>query len=182
MGRNEQGHVNNVNYVRYAESARVNWAKNIAFNIDPDHRQEWSDMYTSRGDGMILRSIRIDYKFVMKPMTWPDRVTVFHKLQSAPSDDSDAFTLDVMILSEAHQRCAARCVEDIVVYDYRQGRKTPLRPFMQDVFRDTFQQQEGAKGRWSQRVGSLINRVDQLEKASWKQDGAKEDLGSASSP
>ncbi|KAI9755387.1 MAG: hypothetical protein M4579_004316 [Chaenotheca gracillima] len=172
------GHVNNVTYVRYAESARVNWAKNIAYYIDPAHKQEWMDMYSPRGFGMILRSIKIDYKF---PMTWPDRVTVYHKLRSAPSASSDAFHLDVTVLSELHQRCAARCVEDIVVYDYRQGRKTALQPFMQDVFQDTFRQQEEARIFWSKQVRMLIDRVEKLEKASWDREGAVEDLGSASS-
>jgi hypothetical protein len=56
--------VNNVIYTRYAESARINWAWNYAVHIDPDHKREWSDLWTPRGDGLILRSIRTDYKFV----------------------------------------------------------------------------------------------------------------------
>lgn len=56
--------MNNVTYVRYAESARVNWASNIAINVDPAHKKEWSALWTPRGYGMILRSMRTDYKFV----------------------------------------------------------------------------------------------------------------------
>jgi hypothetical protein len=56
--------VNNVTYTRYAESARMNWAWNYAVHIDPEHKKEWSELRTSRGDGLILRSIRTDYKFV----------------------------------------------------------------------------------------------------------------------
>lgn len=59
-----QGHVNNVMYVRYAESGRVNWAQNYAHHIDPNHKREWSELCSSKGDGMILRSIKVDYKFV----------------------------------------------------------------------------------------------------------------------
>jgi acyl-CoA thioesterase FadM len=59
-----QNHVNNVTYIRYAETARVNWAYNFAMHIDPEHKREWSEMCTPRGDGMILKSIKTDYKFV----------------------------------------------------------------------------------------------------------------------
>lgn len=58
------GHVNNVTYNRYAESARVNWAQKYATHIDPAHKKEWSELCTPRGIGLILRSIKTDYKFV----------------------------------------------------------------------------------------------------------------------
>ncbi len=56
--------MNNVMYIRYAESARVNWAQNYAMHIDPEHKNEWSQLCTPLGNGMILKSIRTDYKFV----------------------------------------------------------------------------------------------------------------------
>lgn len=74
------GHVNNVTYNRcahvpkeifqdadhhrYAESGRVEWAANYATSIDRAHSKEWSELWTPTGDGMILRSIRTDFKFV----------------------------------------------------------------------------------------------------------------------
>jgi acyl-CoA thioesterase FadM len=57
------GHVNNVVYNRFAESARVNWALNFAAS-DPEHKAEWKELMTPNGIGLILRSIRTDYKFV----------------------------------------------------------------------------------------------------------------------
>lgn len=57
------GHVNNVVYNRYAESARVNWGLNFA-TMDPAHTAEWTQLMTPTGIGLILRSIRTDYKFV----------------------------------------------------------------------------------------------------------------------
>lgn len=113
-------------------------------------------------------------------MTWPDRVTVLHKLRSEPTQDTDHFILDVLILSERHQRPAARCVEDIVVYNYKKAKKTPLRPFMVERFQETFQLQEQAKKRNGERVRGLLERVRLLEKSSWDRADAKEDLGSAS--
>ena len=110
-------------------------------------------------------------------MAWPDRVSVYHKLRSCPSESTDSFLLDVIILSERHQRTAARCMEDIVVYDYRRGKKKPLRPFMVDKFRETFALQEMAKKENSQLVQSLLQRVEKLEKESWNRPNAKEDFG-----
>lgn len=56
--------MNNVIYIRYAETARINWAYNIALHLDPGHKREWMGMCTPLGDGMILKSIKTDYKFV----------------------------------------------------------------------------------------------------------------------
>ena len=112
-------------------------------------------------------------------MTWPDHISVYHKLRSLPSSSTDSFILDVVILSELHQRAAARCVEDIVVYDYRQGKKTPLRPFMVDKFRETYELQVRAKEENGARVKGLLERVRNLEESSWDRPDAKEDLGSS---
>jgi len=57
------GHVNNVMYVRYAESARVNWAAKYAVR-DREFCEEWRELATPRGVGMILKSIGVEYKFV----------------------------------------------------------------------------------------------------------------------
>jgi hypothetical protein len=112
-------------------------------------------------------------------MKWPDRVTVFHKLRELPSPSTESFILDVIILSERHQRVAARCVEDIVVYDYRKGKKVPLHPFMVDSFRTTFAQQERAKQESSHKIKSLIGGVRKLEQDSWDRPDAKEKFGSS---
>lgn len=168
--------MNNVTYVRYAESARINWAQNFANYIDPKHKKEWSELWTPKGDGLILRSMKTDYKF---PMAWPDRISVYHKLREAPTASTDSFILDVLILSERHQRPAARCVEDIVVYDYRRGVKSPLRDFMVDHFRGTFELQEQSKVRNERRVRDLLQRIQRLEKRVWDKPEAVEDMGNA---
>lgn len=110
------------------------------------------------------------------------RITVLHKLRNKPEQGTDHFILDVLILSEAHRRAAARCVEDIVVYDYRTAKKSPLPPFMIDKFRKTFELQEQAKEKNGARVRELLARVRGLEKGSWDRADAVEDLGSAGKP
>jgi hypothetical protein len=115
-------------------------------------------------------------------MKWPDRITVLHKLRNKPAHNTDHFILDVLILSERHQRPAARCIEDIVVYDYKSAKKSPLPPFMVDKFQETFKLQEEAKENNSRRVRGLLHRVRTLEQGSWDREGAKEDFGSAADP
>ena len=110
-------------------------------------------------------------------MAWPDRISVYHKLRSAPTASTDSFILDVLILSEKRQRPAARCVEDIVVYDYRLGQKSPLREFMVDRFQETFRLQEESKRLNNAKVRELLRRVQRLERVSWDRSGAAEDMG-----
>lgn len=61
------GHVNNVMYVRYAESARVNWSQNMALHRDPANKEKWKELMTPKSIGLILKSIKVDYKFVSVP-------------------------------------------------------------------------------------------------------------------
>ncbi|TIA31581.1 hypothetical protein D6C78_08819 [Aureobasidium pullulans] len=169
-------HVNNVMYNRYAESARVNWTRNFAVDIDPKHRKEWTELMTPKSLGLILRSITTNYKF---PMKWPDHISVYHKLASEPTAETDSFILDVVIMSELQQRPAARCVEDIVVYDYQAGKKAPLLPFMVDAFRKTWKLQEEAKRVNSEKVRGLLKEVRALEQETWDREDAVEDMGVA---
>lgn len=110
-------------------------------------------------------------------MTWPDRISVYHRLRFPPKPLSDCFGLDVMILSERHQRVAARCVEDLVIYNYRLRTKTHLRDFMTNQFQYAWSAQEAAKSANEMMIKDLLTRVERLEKASWDRDGAQEDIG-----
>ena len=110
-------------------------------------------------------------------MTWPDHISVYHKLRSAPTESTDSFILDVIILSELRQRPAARCVEDIVVFDYRRGKKAALPSFMLEQFQKTFELQEKAKLENSRKVKSILDQVRALEQATWDMPDAKEDFG-----
>lgn len=60
-------------YNRYAESARVNWLLRLAAAADPDHGRQWRELMTPKSVGLILRSIKTDYKLV--------RATLSHSRQ-----------------------------------------------------------------------------------------------------
>lgn len=54
-------------YNRYAESGRVNWVTSFAAHAPPEQRQQWVDIMSPRGIGLILKSIKTDYKLVSGP-------------------------------------------------------------------------------------------------------------------
>lgn len=110
-------------------------------------------------------------------MTWPDHISVFHKLRELPKNGDSNFVLDVMILSELQQRPAARCEEDIVVYDYKAGKKTGIMPFMMKAFEETWRAQEETRLRIAKRIEELDKITRELEKATWDKVDAIEDLG-----
>lgn len=114
-------------------------------------------------------------------MTWPDRVSVFHKLKSRPDESSESIILDVVIISESKQRAAARCLEDVVVYDYRSSKRTTLPPFMLNQFQRTFELQEAARFENESKIHHLLDRVRDIERNTWDRPDAREDLGSARS-
>ncbi|KAK2776331.1 hypothetical protein FQN53_002732 [Emmonsiellopsis sp. PD_33] len=166
---------------KYAETARVNWTRNFGIHIDRANQKAWFELLGSTAIGLILKSIKIDYKF---PMVSPDKITVYHKLsrpQPPPSSPShSSIQLDVLILSEAHQRPAARCHEDIVTYDYRLGRKVKtLPPFMLDQFQHTWELQQESRQVWRSKVKEIEGRVKALETSSWDRADAVEDMGSS---
>lgn len=111
---------------------------------------------------------------------FPDHISVYHKLHRQPGETSDdALMLDVVILSELHQRPAAKLFEDCALYDYQKHKKAVMPTWMTDVFRETWRLQEEAKRINSQRVWGLLEQVRSLETESWDRADAVEDLGSA---
>lgn len=112
-------------------------------------------------------------------MKYPDNITVYHKLGTEPKPGTDTFIFDVVIISELAQRVAARVIEDVVLFDYRTNKKTPMQPFMVEVLQETWRLQEEAKRVNSGRVNGLLDSVRKLEADSWDREGAVEDMGSA---
>ncbi|RWA03670.1 hypothetical protein EKO27_g11432 [Xylaria grammica] len=153
-GRMCQGHVNNATYIRYAESARVNWILSFAAR-DPKHREAWNDLMKPKSIGLIMKSIKADYKFHV-----PDARLRHHLAQAPPRRG-------------AHVRGRA-------IYDYREARKTTLPGFMLDVLQDTWRAQEARADEARERVWGLLREVEGLEKETWDREDAVEDLGAAS--
>lgn len=188
------GHVNNVVYNKWAETARVNWAQNFAMKIDPGHRKEWEELWTPKGVGMILRKITTEYKFVcgttgrligyadkIQPLNYPDRISVLHRLDRHPTA-TDSFTLEAVVLSEVHQRIAAKITEDIVVYNYRLGKKTPLQPFMLEAMRTLYNEQSLGVAYTDRKIDQVLRKLRTVEINTWDKEGASEDMGGSNVP
>ena len=58
------GHVNNVSYLRYAESSRINYLGSLSRHIPREHKKEWDEIRTPQGLGLILKAATLDFKFV----------------------------------------------------------------------------------------------------------------------
>ena len=98
-----------------------------------------------------------------QPMTYPDHVTVIHKLSLNPNRASDSVLLEAVIYSERHRRVAARCFEDIVVYDYKAGKRTALEPYMVDELQRTYKLQEENQARTEELVSQMESAVQRCE-------------------
>lgn len=103
-------HVNNVVYFRYFESARIAYSDRIGLQ---DYKEK-------TGIGPILGSSSCKYKV---PLTYPDTVSVGAKVTGI---EEDRFTMSYIIVSHRHQKIAAEGDGVIVMYDYREGKKTAI--------------------------------------------------------
>ena len=104
------GHVNNIVYFRYFESARLAYFERVGF-LD--------EMKRSRV-GPILASTHCRFK---SPLTYPDRV---HVGASVPDIEEDRFTMRYRIVSERLGRVAAEGDGLVVAYDYDKLEKASL--------------------------------------------------------
>ena len=111
-------HVNNIVYLRYAESARIAYLE----------RAGLGDTLQTTGIGPILASIQCRYKF---PLTYPDTARIGTRVGEI---GADRFTMIFRIVSMRHRRIAAEGDSVIVSYDYRASSKVPLPAAMRAAF------------------------------------------------
>lgn len=120
------GHVNNVVYFRYFESARLAYFERVGF---------LAEMKRS-GIGPILRSTRCDFR---QALTYPDRVWIG---ASAGELGDDRFVMRYRIVSESSTRVAAEGDGLVVAYDYRALKKAPL----PEAIREKIESLEATRG------------------------------------
>ena len=103
-------HVNNLVYLRWAESARLDF-----FELMFEQKYDFSN-----GIGPILAWQDCKYIF---PITHPDHIVVGVRLLEVLED---RFTLEAGIFSQRHDRIAAISKQTIMAYDYGTLKKAPL--------------------------------------------------------
>jgi acyl-CoA thioester hydrolase len=104
------GHVNNIIYFRYFESARVAYLTKINF-IDPEQND---------GVAAILASTQCDFR---KALAYPDTVSIGARVVEI---GSDRFTMEYRLVSQGLQKIAAEGKGVVVAYNYREKRKVEL--------------------------------------------------------
>ncbi|MGH7454155.1 MAG: acyl-CoA thioesterase, partial [bacterium] len=117
------GHVNNIVYFRYFESARVAYLTKINF-IDPE-----------RNDGIaaILASTQCDFR---KALAYPDTVSIGARVVEI---SGDRFSMEYRLVSHRLQKIAAEGKGVVVAYNYRDKCKAEL----PEVVRKNIQTVEG---------------------------------------
>jgi acyl-CoA thioester hydrolase len=116
------GHVNNIVYFRYFESARIAYLERIR---GIEHMKE-------TGIGPILASTHCRFR---APLTYPDTVSVGTRIHSI---EGDRFTMDYCVVSHNLEKVAAEGDGLVVIFDYAQNKKTAL----PDVLRQRIEEVE----------------------------------------
>lgn len=108
------GHVNNILYFRYFETARIEFLRRVGWmptDLPP------------RGVGVILHSVNCRFRI---PLTFPDTLDVTATLTKL---EPDRITLEHQVHSRAHHGAIAAEGSGIVVaFDYDLRRKAPIPP------------------------------------------------------
>jgi len=103
------GHVNNIVYFRYFETARISYFERTGI-------QHSGDVHI----GPILASTSCRFR---RPLAFPDRIHVGAKVTEI---GADRFTMEYAVTSERLDAIAATGEGIVVSFDYRAGRKHPL--------------------------------------------------------
>ncbi len=107
------GHVNNVVYLRWAETARVEYLARIGL---------WDAMLSATSVGPILASISCDYR---RPLTYPDTVHVDARVTYI---GTSSFRMRHRIVSERLGAVVAEVDSTVVAFDYKRAKSVPLPP------------------------------------------------------
>jgi len=121
-------HVNNVRYVRFVESSRIQWMTRLGEEVGG--KAAAADLIAGRGVGIILKSVKVDFKC---PVTYPDTLLISHRARPTDPKSSTQFNHDGMIYSYAQRRVVATSESVLVWYDYDALKRTTPPDIMQRV-------------------------------------------------
>ena len=104
------GHVNNIVYFRYFESARIAYFEKM--NV--------ISFMKETGIGPILGEISCKFKI---PLSYPDKVLIGVRVVRI---EEDRFIMNHLVASTKHQKAAAEGDGVIVTFNYREGKKVTV--------------------------------------------------------
>jgi acyl-CoA thioester hydrolase len=112
------GHVNNILYLQYFETARIEYLMRLGMEPPGPAWQE---------SGLIIKSVSCRFA---APVTYPDTLSVGARVSSV---GDDRVIMEHSAVSQKMGRPAAEGDAVIVSYDYIAGKRTPLRPDILDA-------------------------------------------------
>jgi acyl-CoA thioester hydrolase len=110
------GHVNNVVYFRYFESARIVYFERIRY----------MELMEQTGVGPILQATQCRYRL---PLTYPDTILVGARAHTL---EEDRFSMDYKIVSHKLGKVAAEGGGVVVSYDYKRSAKAPIQESLRE--------------------------------------------------
>ncbi|KIJ55477.1 hypothetical protein M422DRAFT_24049 [Sphaerobolus stellatus SS14] len=113
-------HLNNVRYVRFLESGRIQWMAKLAEEVGGPEAS--AKLLTGKGIGLILKSISIDFK---QPVVYPDTLLISHRPRPTDPPSDTHFNNDAIIYSYAQGKVVATSESVLVWYDYDALKKSP---------------------------------------------------------
>jgi acyl-CoA thioester hydrolase len=111
------GHVNNIAYFRWFESARIALSQRIGL----------IDLFRSEKIGPILASVSCDYR---RQITFPDTI---HAAIRVVRIGRTSMGLEHAIVSQSQQAVAAEGNSTIVVFDFRANKPHPVPPSLRQA-------------------------------------------------
>ena len=112
------GHVNNVTYIRYFESARIVYFNQLNIGAEPDSHSKSDDDKIKP----IMATISCSFK---RPLTFPDHITLGCRVSSMDAA-SGKFMLEHVVWSESQQVIAAIGEGLAMSYDYGALKRAPM--------------------------------------------------------
>jgi acyl-CoA thioester hydrolase len=104
------GHVNNVTYFRWCESARIAYSLKVGL----------MDMHKNEGIGPILASVANDFR---RQITYPDTVHIGVRITRIGRSSID---MEHKIFSQNDHALAAEGTSTLVVFDYQTNKSCPV--------------------------------------------------------
>lgn len=115
---NAAWHVNNVTYLEYSETARIEYFNQLNFMVrihDPNFKV-----------GPIFSEVNCKYK---APLTYPDTITIASRINLETMDEC-SFWVEQIIVSHQLQKIAAEIRSRVVAYDYVKQEKAALPDYL----------------------------------------------------
>jgi acyl-CoA thioester hydrolase len=110
-------HVNNLAYLRWCETARVEYMRRVAF---------WSEV-PPKGTGPIMASVKCDYK---APLNYPDTIDVGTRVVAI---GNSSIRMEQVVFSRALGKVAAEVESTVVMLDYLAGRPVRVTQEIRDA-------------------------------------------------